>query len=1035
MNPSLEELISPELLAAARRIFDGVETAIPVYLPESGGSVRIGGGSAGPQTIETLELDADTSAWMQSVLVRLDQLLDLDFTFSASSNRSKINVYLDTEINLGGGGTTLGVALSNEYRRSSWWEVILNGPPLLKDPAYLRFAFIHELGHVLGLEHPFDGSDGDLGGERFGDPDASVTVMSYTRPPDAWPDFYRPQDLAALVSVWGLESDVADWLIETADGEVQLLERLEAERQLTQEPTGSTLLGPAPDPPQQLRLSPTDDPRWMRLEGLTEQARWEFSWDGGRSWTSSDDLAVAMPDQRRQLNLRQRDRWGRLSPELVVLVGPGLQEPITVGPELLLPGAGAAPTGLQAWSTGPTGDPVLFWALDPALAAQANLADAIRAAAAELDGLVGLDLVEQHPSETHDLVQLQFKAASGDAETLISLDRQRRTLELDGQELLLDDRLNVTLTADNVPTDSLRAAVFQAFGLAAGLQPADAALAPGTSVMGPLQQWTVATGGGSFTALDRAALIQLLGSESDPGPTELSGVERERAWIQLGNADVHVRDVDSGESTTIVERAVQRSGNLDLRLPLVLQAGSEQLALILEPGQTEAAWRLELPTGSRQQLSLDVVLPAQAALEAGSESIQVIDLHSIEFSLTTQELIDQRWLTEENPWSDGLITWQLAPELEEAWGQSLRSLLQAIDRACGLTLVEAAASDSQASWTFVPQAATRSASERPRANQRTFELAAQPLQPATGREASNEQALLQDLLISLGLERPDNSTDGDAYHRTPVLASDSALFTSLDDTHAGQAALQWLDAAALRQIHGEPEPTAAGSSELQLRVVEEQSGLGLGQGGLQRKLGLELNRSGSLSARQHVLIRQAEMDLAVVVSLEAGQADTTVLMPWPETLAGDLWLEPVALGNGGLEEPAGPLVLDENQLNGLGNQARVDPITGWSPDLDGNGRVDVDLEGLLLTRFGLGTFPGDSLINNLSWPTQAAGAESMALAADTRATQTSDWLNAAAGPATDSINAFALMLFLHSPQGGQPKEGASHALGLYADFA
>ena len=222
MTLTLQQLVSPDLLGAANRIFAGTKEAIPVYLHESPGKVLIGGGAAGPQQIQTLAIDSIIKPWMVSTIEKIDDIIDLDFYFSPTVNASKINVYLDTLIEIGGGGTTLGLTLNNEYKRSSWWEIILNGPPLLNNDEYFQFAFVHELGHVLGLEHPFDGSDGDLGGERFGDPDASVTVMSYTKPADGWPNFYAYADIAALVSIWGLETKHQDWLIKKADG-VELL--------------------------------------------------------------------------------------------------------------------------------------------------------------------------------------------------------------------------------------------------------------------------------------------------------------------------------------------------------------------------------------------------------------------------------------------------------------------------------------------------------------------------------------------------------------------------------------------------------------------------------------------------------------------------------------------------------------------------------------------------------------------------------------------------------------------------------------------
>ena len=69
-------------------------------------------------------------------------------------------------------------------------------------PRVSRFAIVHELA-MSWVEHPFD-SDGDVAGERFGDPDASEATMSYTKP-DGLAGLYA--DLTAMAAIWGLEDD------------------------------------------------------------------------------------------------------------------------------------------------------------------------------------------------------------------------------------------------------------------------------------------------------------------------------------------------------------------------------------------------------------------------------------------------------------------------------------------------------------------------------------------------------------------------------------------------------------------------------------------------------------------------------------------------------------------------------------------------------------------------------------------------------------------------------------------------------------
>ena len=68
--------------------------------------------------------------------------------------------------------------------------------------------FLHELGHVLGLEHPFDASDGDcmISTDQFGPKSAHTghTLMAYREDPKGGSlDFYTATDIQALLKIWG----------------------------------------------------------------------------------------------------------------------------------------------------------------------------------------------------------------------------------------------------------------------------------------------------------------------------------------------------------------------------------------------------------------------------------------------------------------------------------------------------------------------------------------------------------------------------------------------------------------------------------------------------------------------------------------------------------------------------------------------------------------------------------------------------------------------------------------------------------------
>ena len=67
--------------------------------------------------------------------------------------------------------------------------------------------FLHELGHILALEHPFDDSDGDCVGstEEYGDETAHIgqTLMAYETALGNTPTFYTDYDILAFQAIYG----------------------------------------------------------------------------------------------------------------------------------------------------------------------------------------------------------------------------------------------------------------------------------------------------------------------------------------------------------------------------------------------------------------------------------------------------------------------------------------------------------------------------------------------------------------------------------------------------------------------------------------------------------------------------------------------------------------------------------------------------------------------------------------------------------------------------------------------------------------
>ena len=190
------------------------------YIANSSETVRAIDGSGNQLSVR------DPDEWMltkmREAISRVDS--ELGLSFEEVSDRSKANLVINvrTELNSDYGTTVndgsvadfllktaddiifeLNITVPYDYSGS---EPTIITNPTDSDKQIFTNRFIHELGHIMGLEHPWTKDDNDWATETSSDAHTS-SRMGYNEQLDSQYTWYSDTDIAALESLWGKDGE------------------------------------------------------------------------------------------------------------------------------------------------------------------------------------------------------------------------------------------------------------------------------------------------------------------------------------------------------------------------------------------------------------------------------------------------------------------------------------------------------------------------------------------------------------------------------------------------------------------------------------------------------------------------------------------------------------------------------------------------------------------------------------------------------------------------------------------------------------